>query len=129
MTLRVLVVDDEPLGRERLRTLLGAEPDCQLVACCGSGNEALELLRAEPVDVVFLDIEMPGLDGFGLLDALPAGGRPHVVCVTAHESHAIRAFGVRALDYLLKPGTITVPAAFTASTGIEIWIGFVATSH
>lgn len=101
--MRALVVDDEPLARERLETLLAAEPDCEHVEGCSSGIQALDRLRETPFDVVFLDVEMPELDGFGLVETLPAWGRPHVVFVTAHESHAVRAFGVRALDYLLKP--------------------------
>jgi len=100
--MRALVVDDEPLGRERVVGLLTAERDIEVVACA-SGREALDELRSAPFDVVFVDIEMPELDGFGLIEAMPPWSRPQVVFVTAHDCHAVRAFGVRALDYLLKP--------------------------
>jgi two-component system, LytTR family, response regulator len=100
--LRILVVGDEPLGRERLCTLLASESDCE-TTYCSSGAEALARLREHGFDVMFLDVELPELDGFGLVAALPPWGRPHLVFVTAHEAHAVRAFAVRALDYLLKP--------------------------
>jgi two-component system LytT family response regulator len=101
--LRVLIVDDEPLARERLRTWLLDEPSVEIVGECGSGTEALAVLRSTPLDLVFLDVEMPGCDGLQVLNELPAEGRPAVVFVTAHERFALDAFEVQAVDYLLKP--------------------------
>ena len=100
--LRVLLVDDEPLVRRGLRAFLGAEPDVEVVGECRDGNEAVAAVRALAPDVVFLDVQMPELDGFGVLDALGAD-RPAVVFVTAFDAYAIRAFDVHAVDYLLKP--------------------------
>jgi two-component system LytT family response regulator len=101
--LRVLIVDDEPLARERLRTWLVDEPSAEIVGECGSGTEALTALRSKPVDLVFLDVEMPGGNGLQVLNELPAEDRPAVVFVTAHERFALDAFEVQAVDYLLKP--------------------------
>lgn len=101
--LRVLVADDEPLARARLLRLLAQFPDIEVVAECGSGQEAVEQMHARRPDAVFLDIQMPGLDGFDVLDSLPRERRPGVVFVTAYSEHAVRAFEARALDYLLKP--------------------------
>jgi two-component system LytT family response regulator len=99
----VLVVDDEPLARRKLRRLLLSEPDVGAVAEAASGPQALERLVAEASDVAFLDVHMPGLDGFALLDRLPIGRRPALVFVTAHDAYAVQAFEVEAVDYLLKP--------------------------
>jgi two-component system LytT family response regulator len=101
--LRVLIVDDEPLARERLRAWLLDEPSAEIVGECGSGTEALAVLRNTPLDLVFLDVEMPGCNGLQVLNELPAEGRPAVVFVTAHERFALDAFEVQAVDYLLKP--------------------------
>jgi two-component system LytT family response regulator len=101
--LRVLIVDDEPLARERLRAWLREEPAVEIVGECGSGPEAIATLRRTPLDLVFLDVEMPGCDGLQVLSELPAEGRPAVVFVTAHERFALDAFEVQAIDYLLKP--------------------------
>lgn len=103
MTLRVLIVDDEPLARASLRSLLEPEPDVHLVGECRNGKEALEALLAGGVDLVFLDVQMPGLTGFDVLETLPAARRPLVVFVTAYEEFALRAFEVHAIDYLVKP--------------------------
>lgn len=100
---RVVIVDDEPLAREKLRTLLEGRPGYELVAECGDGAAAVEAIHELEPDLVFLDVEMPGLDGFGVLEALEPGREPHVVFVTAYDRYALRAFEVRALDYLLKP--------------------------
>lgn len=100
---RVVIVDDEPLARERIRTLLERHRDVQVVAECGDGEEAVRVLLAERPEVVFLDVQMPELDGFEVLEALPAGERPAVIFVTAYDEHAVRAFEVNAIDYLLKP--------------------------
>ena len=101
--MRVLIVDDEPLARERIRDLLGSQPDVRAVEECGNGEDAVAAIRARPPDVVFLDVQMPGLDGFGVLDQVAPAPLPLVVFVTAYERHAVRAFDVHAVDYLLKP--------------------------
>jgi two-component system, LytTR family, response regulator len=101
--MNVLLVDDEPPARRRMRRLLGDADDVSVVAECGSGASALESLRTHRVDLVFLDIQMPGVDGFVVAEALSGPDAPLLVFVTAHDSHAIRAFEARALDYLLKP--------------------------
>jgi len=101
--LRVLIVDDEPLARERLRGWLRDEPSVEIAGECGSGPEAIAVLRHTPLDLVFLDVEMPGCDGFQVLSELPAQDRPAVIFVTAHERFALDAFEVQAIDYLLKP--------------------------
>lgn len=103
MTLRALIVDDEPPARDRLRRLLATEPDVEIVGECGDGPSAVEAITRDAPDVVFLDIQMPGLDGFGVLAALPAGQLPVVIFTTAWDQHAVRAFDAHALDYVLKP--------------------------
>jgi two-component system, LytTR family, response regulator len=101
--LRTLIVDDEPLARDRLRQLLRDEPDIEVIGECGDGMEALEAIRSGRPDLVFLDVQMPELDGFGLLAELGQDSPPAIVFVTAHDEFAVRAFEVHALDYLLKP--------------------------
>jgi two-component system LytT family response regulator len=101
--MRVIIVDDEPLARDRLRALLSKESDVQIVAECGDGREAVTSIKRENPDVVFLDIQMPELDGFGVLAQLKGGKMPQVVFVTAFDEFAVKAFEVHALDYLLKP--------------------------
>lgn len=103
MTVRVVVADDEPIGRQRLIRLLQAEPDTEVVAACGDGEEAVEAIREHLPDVVLLDIQMPQLDGFEVVAALGEAQQPSVIFVTAHDQYALRAFEVRAFDYLLKP--------------------------
>jgi two-component system LytT family response regulator len=103
MPLRVLIVDDEPLGRQRLRALLEAEPDVEVIGECGDGTSAVAFLRRQPPDLVFLDVSMPDFDGFGVLEALGDKRPLAVIFVTAYDKHALRAFEVHALDYLLKP--------------------------
>jgi two-component system LytT family response regulator len=100
---RVLIVDDEPLARERLRSWLRDEPSVEIVGECGSGAEAINALQSMAVDLVFLDMEMPGGNGLQVLAQLPAEKRPAVVFATAHERFAVDAFEVQAVDYLLKP--------------------------
>lgn len=100
--IRALVVDDEPPARRRLTTLLRDHADVEVTGECGTVADAVEALGSWP-DVVFLDVDLPGGDGFGLLEALGAEPRPAVVFVTAHQQHAVRAFDVAAIDYLLKP--------------------------
>jgi two-component system, LytTR family, response regulator len=105
--LRVALVDDEPLARERLHTLLTACPNVDIVAECETGEEAVLALASSAVDVLFLDVQMPGLDGFDVLEALGemigADSLPAIVFVTAFDSYALKAFEVSAVDYLLKP--------------------------
>ncbi len=101
--IRALIADDEPLARERLRTLLAAEPDVDLVAECSDGQETADALARHRPDVLFLDVQMPERDGFRLLDGLAPGTAPLVVFVTAYPEYAVRAFDAAAADYLLKP--------------------------
>jgi two-component system LytT family response regulator len=103
MKLRVLIVDDEPLARERMRRLLEADGDIEILAECGDGPSAVEAVGQHQPDLLFLDIQMPGMDGFGVVRALGTQKAPQVVFVTAFDQHAVRAFEERALDYLLKP--------------------------
>jgi two-component system, LytTR family, response regulator len=103
MPLRVLIVDDEPLGRQRLRALLEAEPDLEVIGECADGGSAVTALRQQRPDLIFLDVCMPELDGFGVIEALGADRPPGIIFVTAHDKFALRAFYVHALDYLLKP--------------------------
>lgn len=101
--IRVVIADDEPLARERIRTLLDDHVDFTLVAECGDGEETVRVLAEEKPDLVFLDVQMPELDGFGVINAFSAAQRPWVVFITAYDEHAVRAFEVNAIDYLLKP--------------------------
>ena len=103
MMLRTLVVDDEPVARRRLRRLLRFDFDVQIVGECGDGATAVAAVRALAPDVVLLDVQMPEVDGFGLLQALAPEEIPVVIFVTAFDRYALRAFDVHALDYLLKP--------------------------
>jgi two-component system LytT family response regulator len=104
MKLNVVIVDDEPPARERIRALLAQEPDVEILAECDSGAEALAALRKRDPDLLFLDVQMPEMSGFELLQKLPAPW-PAIIFVTAFNQHAVAAFEVRALDYLLKPFT------------------------
>ena len=103
MTLRVVIADDEAVARSRLRRLLGAHDDVTIAAEAADGRSAVDAIVRHRHDVVFLDIRMPELDGFEVLDELAAGETPAIVFVTAFSDHAARAFDVSALDYLLKP--------------------------
>ena len=102
-TIRALIVDDEPLALSNLRVLLRRDPDIELVGECGSGAQALVAIREQRPDLVFLDVQMPEVDGFDVLEQLGADMPPAVVFVTAHDHYALRAFDAGALDYLLKP--------------------------
>ena len=103
-TLRALLVDDEPLARACIRRALRPADDVEIVAECGDGSAALAAIRRHRPDLVFLDIQLPGMDGFGVLAALAAEEEPPaVVFVTAYDAFAVRAFEVHAVDYLLKP--------------------------
>ncbi len=101
--IRALIADDEPPARRKLRELLGREPDFEVVGEAADGVEAVAAIRRMSPDVVFLDIQMPRLDGFGVIAEVGTEAMPLVVFVTAYDEHAVRAFEVEALDYLLKP--------------------------
>jgi two-component system LytT family response regulator len=101
--IRVLLVDDEPLARHRVRSLLAGEPDIELLGECDNGSDAVRRALELRPDLLFLDVQMPGLDGFGVLHALRHAPLPLVVFVTAYDQFALRAFDVHALDYVLKP--------------------------
>ena len=100
--LKVLIADDELLARRRLTRLLSAMPDIEIAGECRSGEEVLERVKAGDLDVLLLDIRMPGLSGLDAMSLLPPGG-PYVIFCTAHAAHAIEAFDVGAIDYVLKP--------------------------
>jgi two-component system LytT family response regulator len=102
---RVLIVDDEEPARRKIRRLLSGETDVEIVGEATTGTEAIDAIRQLMPDLVFLDVQMPPPDGFGVIDALGRDNAPDVVFVTAFDEHALRAFEVRALDYLLKPVT------------------------
>jgi two-component system LytT family response regulator len=101
--IRTLIVDDEPLARERITSLLAAEPDVEIVGECHDGSKAVAAIRQLAPELVFLDVQMPGADGFEVIDAIGADRMPLVVLVTAYDKYALRAFDAHALDYLLKP--------------------------
>ena len=101
--IRTLIIDDVQLARERLKRCLASELDVQIVGECDNGTNAVESIRALSPDLIFLDVQMPALDGFGVLEALKGERMPVVVFVTAYNEYAIQAFDVNALDYLLKP--------------------------
>jgi two-component system LytT family response regulator len=103
VTLRVIVVDDEPPARARLRRFLKAVPDVELIAECGDGAGAVQAIEAGSPDLVLLDVQMPELDGFEVLRALDMPRLPEVIFVTAFDNYAVRAFEVHALDYVVKP--------------------------
>lgn len=100
---RVGIADDEPLARERIVSMLAPHQKYEVVAECDDGAAALAAIRSKNLDVLFLDVRMPELDGFQVLEALGAGPLPVIVFVTAFDDYALRAFDVSALDYLLKP--------------------------
>lgn len=101
--IRTMVVDDEPVARERIVALLAQEQDIELVGECADGNQAVNAIQAQHPDLVFLDVQMPACDGFGVIQQVGADRMPPVVFVTAYDEYALRAFEVHAIDYLLKP--------------------------
>jgi two-component system LytT family response regulator len=103
MKLKALIADDEPLARERLRFLLAADDEIEIAGDCRNGKEVVAALKEAAFDVLFLDIEMPGGSGFSVLEQIGQARMPVTVFVTAHNHYAIKAFDVRALDYLTKP--------------------------
>lgn len=103
MTIRTLIAEDEPLARERIRSLLESEPDIEIVAECGDGRTAVAAIREHDPDLVFLDVNMPELGGFEVIREIGPESMPPVVFVTAYDQFAVRAFDAHALDYVLKP--------------------------
>ena len=103
MTLRVLIADDEPLARQRLQRMLRAEQDFELLAPCADGRSAVAAILEQRPDLLFLDVQMPGMTGFEVLAAVGAKRMPVVIFVTAHDRFALQAFEAEAVDYLLKP--------------------------
>jgi two-component system, LytTR family, response regulator len=103
MTLRAVIVDDEPLARDLLGVLLAEHDDIQVVAKCQNGREAISCLQSTAADLLFLDVQMPNIDGFDVLERAGLQHLPPTVFVTAYHEHAVRAFDVHAVDYLTKP--------------------------
>ncbi len=101
--IRVAVVDDEPPARRKLERWLGRDPEIEISGLCANGYQALDLMRTDPPDVLFLDVQMPELSGFDVLQRLPDGAAPLVVFATAYDRYAVDAFRHHAVDYLLKP--------------------------
>jgi len=101
--IRTLIVDDDALARQRIAALVAADAELVLAGECASGADAIRLLRGSPPDLVFLDVQMPGVDGFGVVGEIGAASMPVTVFVSAHVEFALRAFDAYALDYLLKP--------------------------
>ena len=101
--IRVLIVDDEPLARERIAGMLKGDSDIEIIGTCANGRDALAAIQKQSPDLVFLDIQMPEMDGFEVLQKIPPESMPLVIFVTAYDKYALRAFEVFALDYLLKP--------------------------
>jgi two-component system LytT family response regulator len=101
--IRTLIVDDEPLARAMLRNFLAEDAEMEVIGECGDGYTAIELIESAAPDLVFLDIQMPDLDGFGVLRALAPAAIPNIAFVTAYDQFALKAFDVHAIDYLLKP--------------------------
>lgn len=103
MTIRTLIVDDEPLARSKIRHFLDSQRDFEVVGECGNGSDAISVIKDVSPDLVFLDIQMPGLDGFSVIESVGASRMPTTVFVTAYDQYAVRAFDFHAIDYLLKP--------------------------
>ena len=103
MKIRTLIVDDEPLARERVKRFLRDERDLEILAECGNGRDAIKAIREKQPDLVFLDIQMPEKNGFDVIKGLESKSLPNIVFITAYDQYALQAFEVHALDYLLKP--------------------------
>ena len=102
MKIRALIVDDEPLGRQRIRTLLREDAEVEIVGEAADGRQAVAAIERLKPDLLFLDVQMPEMDGFAVLDAIVEGHMPAIIFVTAYDRYAVQAFEVHALDYLLK---------------------------
>jgi two-component system LytT family response regulator len=102
LKIRTLIVDDEPLGRERIRTLIGDDSEIEVVGECSNGKQAVAAIERTLPDLVYLDVQMPEMDGFAVLDAIAGERMPAIIFVTAYDRYAVQAFEVHALDYLLK---------------------------
>ncbi len=103
MKIRTLIVDDEPLAREWVRNGLQDEADVEIIGECGDGFEAVKAISDQKPDLVLLDVQMPGLDGFGVLASVDAADLPSVIFITAFDRYALKAFEAHAVDYLMKP--------------------------
>lgn len=103
MSIRVLIIDDEPLARRSVRRFLKNDPSVEVIADCGDGQTAVAAIRSSQPDLVFLDVQMPEMDGFEVLRRVGLERMPAVIFVTAYDRYALRAFDANALDYLLKP--------------------------
>src|SRR5262245_2767176 len=103
LKIRVLIVDDEHLARRRISSLLKSDPEVEVVGSAGTADEAFHMLETQDVDLVFLDVQMPEMDGFEFLSAIRQEPAPAVIFVTAFDEYAVRAFDEQAIDYLLKP--------------------------
>jgi two-component system, LytTR family, response regulator len=103
MKIRTLIIDDEPLARRRILSLLQSDPAFEVVGECGNGKDAVEKILELKPDLVFLDVQMPKLDGFGVLEAVAPTHLPSIIFVTAFDQYAVKAFDAHAVDYLLKP--------------------------
>jgi two-component system, LytTR family, response regulator len=121
MKIRALIVDDEPLARDRVRALAADQPDLEVVGESTDGQEALEAIESLRPDLVFLDIQMPGMDGLEMVGHLDRGAMPAIIFVTAYDQFAVQAFELHALDYLLKPFD---DERFAAAVGrARAWLG------
>ena len=105
MILKILIVDDEPLARKKIRYFLKKEENIEIVTDARNGIEAVKLIKEELPDIIFLDVQMPELDGFGVIERIGVDKMPRVIFVTAFDEYALQAFEVNAVDYLLKPFT------------------------
>lgn len=103
MPIRTLIIDDEPLARERIKSLLADDPEVCVAGVCGDGKAAVRMIARKAPDLVFLDIQLPELDGFEIIEALGGHPLPAIIFVTAYDKYALQAFKVHAVDYLLKP--------------------------
>lgn len=101
--IRTLIVDDEPLARRKIRRMLAHDPEVEILGDCANGREALAAISTHNPDLVFLDVQMPEIDGFDVLESIPPAAMPFVIFVTAYDQYALRAFEVSAVDYLVKP--------------------------
>src|SRR5437762_917051 len=101
--IKALIADDEPLARKFIRRMLKEDREVEIIGECGNGKDAVDLIKKQSPDIVFLDVQMPEMNGFAVLEAIGVERLPEIVFTTAYEQYAIRAFELHALDYLLKP--------------------------